>query len=91
MKQISVFYNDLDSKWKQNGITIAEGNGAEDKLDQLNKPWGICCDDDQTIYIADWGNHRIIEWKSNATNGRIIVGENEEGNQNESIVINQQM
>jgi sugar lactone lactonase YvrE len=36
-------------------------------------------DDDQTLYIADGGNHRIVEWESNATNGRIVGGGNGEG------------
>ena len=31
-------------------------------------------DDEQTIYIADWNNHRIVEWKSGATNGTVIAG-----------------
>ncbi len=36
---------------KQHGITIVGGN----KLNQLCRPTGISIDDDQTIYIADWG------------------------------------
>jgi sugar lactone lactonase YvrE len=51
-----------------------------DKLNQLWCPDGICIDDDQTIYIADCGNHRIVEWKCNATNGQIVAGGNGEGN-----------
>jgi sugar lactone lactonase YvrE len=38
-------------------------------------------DDDQTIYIADRSNHRIIEWKWNATSGQVVAGENEKGNE----------
>ena len=38
-------------------------------------------DDDQTIYIADQSNHRIIEWKWNATSGQVVAGGNEQGNQ----------
>ncbi len=34
-------------------------------------------DDDQTIYVADLGNHRIVEWKSDATNGQVVAGEME--------------
>jgi hypothetical protein len=33
------------------------------------------------MYIADRDNHRIIEWKLNETNGRIIAGGNGKGNQ----------
>jgi sugar lactone lactonase YvrE len=37
-------------------------------------------DDDQTIYAADWSNHRIVEWKSGATSGQVVAGENGQGN-----------
>ncbi len=43
-------------------------------------PEGIFIDDDQNIYIADYWNHRIVEWKHNATNGQIVAGGNGEGN-----------
>jgi len=74
-------YFHLDTKWKQFGITVAGGNGEGDKLNQLNLPEGIFIDDNETIYIADLGNHRIIKWKSNAINGQIVAGGNGEGNQ----------
>ncbi len=38
-------------------------------------------DDDQTIYIADTWNHRIIEWKWNATSGQVVAGGNKQGNE----------
>jgi sugar lactone lactonase YvrE len=38
-------------------------------------------DDEQTIYIADQLNHRIIEWKWNATSGQVVAGGNEKGNE----------
>ena len=36
-------------------------------------------DDDQTLYVAEWSNHRIVEWKSGATSGQVVAGGNEEG------------
>jgi hypothetical protein len=51
-----------NTKWKQNGITIAGGNGNGAQLNQLSHPYGIYVDDDnQCIYISDWRNHRIVE------------------------------
>ncbi|CAF5072433.1 unnamed protein product, partial [Rotaria sp. Silwood1] len=47
---------------------------------QLNQPFGLYVDDDRTIYVADWYNHRIVEWKSDATNGRVVAGGNGEEN-----------
>ena len=38
-------------------------------------------DDDQTIYVADWKNDRIIAWQCNAREGRIVAGGNERGDQ----------
>ncbi|CAF3830036.1 unnamed protein product, partial [Rotaria sp. Silwood1] len=64
------------AKWSQNGITVAGGNGWGSKTNQLDRPFGLYVDDDQTIYIADWGNHRIVEWKSGATNGKVVDGGN---------------
>ena len=42
-------------------------------------------DDDQTIYVADFRNHRIVEWKSGATNGKVIAGGNGRGNRNDQL------
>ena len=36
-------------------------------------------DDDSTVIIADWGNHRIVEWKRGATNGTVLAGGNGKG------------
>jgi sugar lactone lactonase YvrE len=37
-------------------------------------------DDDQTIYVADQSNHRILEWKWGATSGQVVAGGNGQGN-----------
>ena len=42
-------------------------------------------DDDQTIYIADYENHRIVEWKKNSNNSQIVAGGNGEGNRNDQL------
>ncbi|CAF1268928.1 unnamed protein product, partial [Adineta steineri] len=38
-------------------------------------------DDDQTIVIVDWGNHRIVKWKIGDTNGQVIAGGHDQGSQ----------
>jgi len=50
-------------------------------LNQLSNPQCLIIDDDQTIYIADSANHRIISWKPNDTFGRIVAGGFGKGNQ----------
>ncbi|CAF1308085.1 unnamed protein product [Rotaria sordida] len=64
----------------QNGITVAGGNGQGSEVHQLSNPWGLYVDDDQTIYIADFSNHRIVAWKCDETTGRIVAGGNGPGN-----------
>ncbi len=60
---------------------MAGGNGNGNGVNQLSYPFGICVDDDQTVYVADQLNHRILEWKKDATSGQVVVGENGQGNQ----------
>jgi len=70
-------------KWKQNGETIAGGNEEGDKLNQLKNPHGIYVDyEEKCIYIADWGNDRIVKWKldDGSNNGQIVTGGNGQGN-----------
>ncbi|CAF5051975.1 unnamed protein product, partial [Rotaria sp. Silwood1] len=69
-----------NATWSQNGITVAGGNGRGSETNQLDRPYGLYVDDDQTIYVADCWNHRIVEWKSGATNGKVVAGGNGEGN-----------
>ncbi len=73
------YYLYLGIKWKQVGATVAGGNDPGNRLNQLYCPADIFLDDDQNIYIADWWNHRIVEWKCNATNGQIVAGGNGKG------------
>ncbi|CAF2613387.1 unnamed protein product [Rotaria sp. Silwood2] len=65
--------------WEQNGITVAGGKGSGYETDQLNNPWGLFVDDEQTIYVADPNNHRIMEWKIDAINGQVVAGGNGQG------------
>ena len=71
----------VDTKWQQEGITIAGGNGRDDSLNQLSHPLGIFLDDDQMIYIANNSNHRIVQWKVSESNGEIVAGGNGCGKQ----------
>jgi hypothetical protein len=59
------FYHSLNinQRWKQGATTTAGGHGQGNQLNQPFDPRGAFIDDDQTIYVADTGNHRIVEWK----------------------------
>ncbi|CAF3903043.1 unnamed protein product [Rotaria sordida] len=69
-----------NAKWIQNGHTVAGGNRFGNRTNQLYNPCGLYVDDDQTIYVADQLNHRIVEWKQGATSGQVIAGGNRQGN-----------
>jgi DNA-binding beta-propeller fold protein YncE len=70
-----------NTKWIQSGVTVAGGNGQGNKLNQLFQPQSIYVnDDDQSIYVGDYGNQRVVEWKRGATNGQIVAGGNGKGN-----------
>jgi len=71
---------DEDTKWIQNGITIAGGNGEGDEINQLNHPTSICIDNkNDVIYIADAWNHRIMEYTHGQTQCQIVAGGNGSG------------
>ncbi|CAF4327262.1 unnamed protein product, partial [Rotaria sordida] len=69
-----------DAGWAQNGVTVAGGHGQGNATNQLYWPFGLVVDDDQTIVIADYANHRIIQWKMGDTNGQVVAGGNGKGN-----------
>ncbi|CAF1436707.1 unnamed protein product [Rotaria sordida] len=69
-----------NTKWIQNGLTVAGENGGGSEINQLSDPTGLYVDDDQTIYVADHSNHRIMKWKRDATSGQVVAGGQEQGN-----------
>ncbi|CAF3897648.1 unnamed protein product [Rotaria magnacalcarata] len=69
-----------NAKWTQNGMTIAGGHADGSANNQLCGPHGLFVDDDQTVVIADYYNHRIMQWKKGDKNGQIIAGGKGQGN-----------
>ena len=55
-------------------MTVAGGHGEGNRTDQLSSPIGLFVDKDQTVYIADLGNHRIMGWKVGAMAGEVLAG-----------------
>ncbi|CAF4397125.1 unnamed protein product [Rotaria socialis] len=79
-KSDSILNITTKSLWAENAITIAGGYGKGYGLNQLNRPCGIYVDDDQTVFIADTDNHRIVEWQIREKTGQIVAGGNGAGN-----------
>ncbi len=65
--------------WQRNGLTVAGGNRWGNGSNQLSNPCGLYIDDDQTVYIAEQSNHRIVQWKWGATSGQVVAGGNGAG------------
>ncbi|CAF1248398.1 unnamed protein product [Adineta steineri] len=74
-----------NATWQQNGLTVAGGNGYGNETDQLANPLGLYVDDDETIYVTDGDNSRVVAWKSDAKNGRVVAGGNERGNRSHQL------
>ncbi|CAF4058713.1 unnamed protein product [Rotaria sp. Silwood2] len=68
-----------NARWQQNDITVAGGNRQGNGINQLSDPLGLYVDDDQSVYVADQSNHRIVEWKWGATSGQVVAGGNGQG------------
>ncbi|CAF3989233.1 unnamed protein product [Rotaria sordida] len=75
-------------KWEEGakqGIVVAGGQGEGNSLTQLSSPAGVVVDQLGTVYVAEYGNHRIMRWPKGATQGSIIVGENGQGAQSNQL------
>jgi hypothetical protein len=68
------------ARWAQQGITVAGGHGRGNGLQQLHHPRGLVMGEDDTVFIADSDNHRIVAWKKGDTEGHIVAGGQGKGN-----------
>ncbi|CAF1576118.1 unnamed protein product, partial [Adineta steineri] len=66
-------------EYNNEGIIVAGGNGQGNQFDQLHSPDFIFVDDDQSVYVSDRQNHRIMKWGKDAKEGTIVAGGNGEG------------
>jgi sugar lactone lactonase YvrE len=60
-------------------MTIAGSDHEGRGLNQLNTPYGFDVDDDQSLYIADTYNHRIVAWRPGKRTGEVIFGGSGQG------------
>ncbi|CAF1224513.1 unnamed protein product [Adineta steineri] len=66
-------------EYENEGTIVAGGNGKGNRLNQLNHPTDIFVDEDQSVYVSDQNNHRVIKWGKDAKEGRIVAGGNGQG------------
>ncbi|CAF1247214.1 unnamed protein product [Adineta ricciae] len=79
----SDFYKNEVRRWmigeKWRGRLVAGGHGQGNRLNQFNNPSFIFVDKEQSIYVSDCGNDRVMKWRSDAQKGVIVAGGNGEG------------
>ncbi|CAF1476897.1 unnamed protein product [Adineta ricciae] len=70
-------------RWKMGergqGEVVAGGNGRGDQLNQFNGPTFVFVDDEQSVFVADWENHRVMNWRKDAQEGIVVAGGNGNG------------
>jgi sugar lactone lactonase YvrE len=59
--------------WNVTGFKYFGTGTSGSGLNQLNAPTGIFIDSNDTLYITDAGNYRILSYLRNATNGTVAV------------------
>ena len=63
-----------------NGRIVAGGNGSGNQTNQLTKPAEVVIDqEDNSIFISDMGNGRVMRWAKGAKEGTIVVRDNRHG------------
>jgi hypothetical protein len=69
-----------NARWSQHGITVAGVHGWGSGLQELWSLHGLVVDDDGTLFIADFGNHRIVAWKKGDNECHVVAGGQRQGN-----------
>ena len=59
---------------KEEGTIVAGGNGQGDHLNQLNESIFIFIDANDSLYVSDKENHRVMKWVKNAKEGIVVAG-----------------
>ncbi|CAF4281225.1 unnamed protein product [Adineta steineri] len=66
-------------EYNNEGIVVAGGNGRGNQLNQLDYPTFIFVDEDQSIYVSDTDNNRVMKWRKDAKEGTLVAGGNDYG------------
>jgi sugar lactone lactonase YvrE len=63
-----------NTRWAQDGITVASGHGEGDGFQQIYRPYGLVMNDDGTVLIADAVNNCIVAWKKGDNVRHVVAG-----------------
>jgi hypothetical protein len=62
-----------NAHWTQQANTVASGHRQGDGLKQISNSCGLVVDDDDTVFIADHWNDRILAWKKGHNKGHLVA------------------
>jgi sugar lactone lactonase YvrE len=65
-----IFFAPNSSSW----LVVAGTGTVGSAANEFNNPCGIFIDDAQTLYVADYDNHRIQKWTDTASSGITVAG-----------------
>ncbi|CAF4495439.1 unnamed protein product [Rotaria sp. Silwood2] len=77
---VDIFNIPKNASWAPKPIIVAGGEEEGNSEKHLHGPAGLCIDCDGNILVADFYNHRIVEWKPHSTSGTVVAGGNGQGN-----------
>jgi sugar lactone lactonase YvrE len=66
--------------WNVTGVVYAGNGTAGSALNKLSSPTGIFIDMNDTLYINDQSNYRVVSYLRDATSGTIVAGIGTSGN-----------
>jgi hypothetical protein len=52
----------MENRRKNGTFIVAGGNGEGDHLSQITCPTSIFVDQDDSVYVSDYNNHRVMKW-----------------------------
>ena len=61
------------------GTLVAGGNGKGARLNQLYQPKYLFVDRQQTLYVSDSDNHRVMKWNKGGKEGTVVAGGQDKG------------
>ncbi|CAF4221541.1 unnamed protein product [Rotaria socialis] len=65
-----------NATWNSQGVTVAGSSVGENSLSSshINSPNDLLINISGNLFIADFGNNRVVYWPVNGTEGRMIAG-----------------
>ena len=70
-------FNHRVVRWREaarEGEVVAGGNGAGNRLDQLQKPGDVAVERDGAMLVVDTFNHRVVRWRAASREGEVSHG-----------------